>query len=88
MVGGLKDMGVFLQLQAEKETQGVKNPYPDFVPTITYNGVDISFLFSGFISDCFIFVILQVFNQVLQNRSLYEFKTVVCEQIQNAASIC
>lgn len=38
MVNGI---GVQLQLSAEKVTQSVQYPYPSFIPTIIYNGVNI-----------------------------------------------
>jgi len=56
-----------LKLDAERRTHRVTYPYPDFVPTIVYNGE---------------------FDQVLQDRSLRELGTVICEQINNVHPSC
>lgn len=79
--------GTQLQLEAEQLTKVIS---PSFVPTIVYNWVRIRTLYYISIGMLMwnIPISFQKFDQKLQDRSLRNFLTVVCQQIGNAAPAC
>lgn len=70
--------GTNLQLQAEADTKPVN---PRFVPTIIYDGVSCLFLLRLIII-LNLELLLQVFNQDLQDKSLKTFRETVCTLIE------
>lgn len=85
------EAGKKLQLKAETDTQTIGKPWPKNIPTIVYNnvsalGVSQSRIFYYklilLINVYFLFS-LQKFEQEKQDRSLNDFKAVVCDSLPN-----
>lgn len=83
-------LGTQLQVEAETDTRNVAHPRRQlaFVPTIVYNYVRLIVInvimcyIQTFIDFCMFF--LQEFNQQKQQRSLYDFQGVLCDEIELA----